>query len=136
MALIPCRTPPIRNGDSRYPSSIRAPESDGLIAPVILLTDSVIPAVVARSSVGNKPMVKDLRTGVIMPVKMSREIYSASAYADVGAMSIPIMAILTGIIALEKVIVKGSIWFARFVGFVFIFGGILVLAFPSVLTFL
>lgn len=54
----------------------------------------------------------------------------------VGAMSIPVMAVLAGVIALEKVIVRGSIWFARFVGFGFILGGILVLLFPNLLMFI
>ena len=51
-------------------------------------------------------------------------------------MSIPVMAVLAGVIALEKVIVRGSIWFARFVGFGFILGGILVLLFPNLLMFI
>jgi predicted metal-binding membrane protein len=54
----------------------------------------------------------------------------------VGAMSIPIMAALAGIIALEKVILRGSIWFNRAVAFGFIALGISVLLFPSLLMVL
>ncbi|HKW05773.1 MAG TPA: DUF2182 domain-containing protein [Nitrososphaerales archaeon] len=52
----------------------------------------------------------------------------------VGAMSIPIMAVLAGVIALEKVLLKGAVWFNRLVGVSFLTLGIVVLAFPSVLT--
>jgi len=51
----------------------------------------------------------------------------------VGAMSLPVMAILAGVIALEKVIVRGSVWFGRIVGLGFVAAGILVLLFPSLL---
>ena len=51
----------------------------------------------------------------------------------VGAMSIPVMALLAGLIALEKVIVRGSVWFGRIVGFAFILSGIVVLIFPNLL---
>ena len=52
----------------------------------------------------------------------------------VGAMSIPIMAALAGIIALEKVVVKGSVWFNRIVGLALVSFGILVAFIPSVLA--
>lgn len=51
----------------------------------------------------------------------------------VGAMSIPVMALLAGLIAFEKVIVRGSAWFGRIIGFAFIFSGIAVLVFPNLL---
>ncbi len=49
----------------------------------------------------------------------------------VDAMSIPIMIVLAGIIALEKVIVRGSVWFNRVVAVAFVALGILVLLFPG-----
>ena len=52
----------------------------------------------------------------------------------VGAMSIPIMAALAGVIALEKIVVKGSVWFNRIVGFALVSFGILVAFIPSVLA--
>lgn len=52
----------------------------------------------------------------------------------VGAMSIPIMAALTGVIALEKVVVKGSVWFNRIVGFALVSFGILVAFVPNLLV--
>ena len=52
----------------------------------------------------------------------------------VGAMSIPVMAILAGVIALEKVLIRGAVWFNRFIGFSFIALGIVVLVFPSILA--
>jgi len=52
----------------------------------------------------------------------------------VGAMSIPIMAALAGVIALEKVVVKGSVWFNRVVGFALMSFGILVAFVPSALA--
>jgi predicted metal-binding membrane protein len=52
----------------------------------------------------------------------------------VGAMSIPVMAVLAGLIALEKVIVKGSVWFTRGVAVGFILLGIAVAFFPSILV--
>ena len=51
----------------------------------------------------------------------------------VGAMSIPIMAALAGVIALEKVIVRGSVWFNRTVAIGFVLLGILVGLFPFIL---
>lgn len=51
----------------------------------------------------------------------------------VGAMSIPVMAALAGVIALEKVILKGAVWFNRLVGLSFFALGIGVLAFPGIL---
>ena len=54
----------------------------------------------------------------------------------VGAMSIPIMAGLAGVIALEKVIVRGSVWFNRAVAIGFISLGILVGLFPFILSFI
>ena len=52
----------------------------------------------------------------------------------VGAMSIPVMAALAGVIALEKVVVKGSVWFNRGVGFALMVLGILVAFIPSALA--
>jgi predicted metal-binding membrane protein len=52
----------------------------------------------------------------------------------VGAMSLPVMAILAGVIALEKVIVRGSVWFGRIVGLGFILAGVLVVLFPNLLA--
>jgi predicted metal-binding membrane protein len=52
----------------------------------------------------------------------------------VGAMSIHIMAALAGVIALEKIVVKGSVWFNRIVGFALMSCGILVAFVPSVLA--
>jgi len=54
----------------------------------------------------------------------------------VGAMSIPIMAALAGVIALEKVIVKGSVWFNRIVAVGFILLGVLVGFFPFILSYI
>jgi predicted metal-binding membrane protein len=54
----------------------------------------------------------------------------------VGAMSIPVMAILAGVIALEKVIVRGAAWFNRAVAGGFIALGVLVVVFPSLITML
>jgi predicted metal-binding membrane protein len=51
----------------------------------------------------------------------------------VGAMSIPVMAVLAGIIALEKVLARGAVWFNRLVGFGFILVGVIVALFPSLL---
>jgi len=53
----------------------------------------------------------------------------------VGAMSIPVMAALTGLIALEKVIVRGSVWFNRVVAIAFIGLGIVVGFFPVILSY-
>lgn len=54
----------------------------------------------------------------------------------VGAMGIPIMAALTGMIALEKVVVRGSVWFTRIVAIGFIALGVLVGLFPVLLSYL
>jgi predicted metal-binding membrane protein len=52
----------------------------------------------------------------------------------VGAMSIPVMAVLAGIIALEKMLARGAIWFNRLVGLGFISIGALAIVFPSILA--
>jgi predicted metal-binding membrane protein len=52
----------------------------------------------------------------------------------VGAMSIPVMAALAGVIALEKVVVKGSIWFNRVVGLALMSFGITIAFVPSLLA--
>ena len=52
----------------------------------------------------------------------------------VGAMSIPVMAVLAGVIALEKVIVRGAAWFNALVAGSFIGLGVLATIFPSVLA--
>lgn len=52
----------------------------------------------------------------------------------VGAMSIPIMLGLSGVIALEKVIIRGAVWFRRAVAIAFITLGILVAFFPAILS--
>ena len=54
----------------------------------------------------------------------------------VGAMSIPVMAALAGLIAVEKVIVRGAVWFNRLVAVGFIALGVAVLMFPSILAFI
>lgn len=54
----------------------------------------------------------------------------------VGAMSIPVMAVLAGVIALEKVVLKGSVWLNRGVAFGFIALGVLVAFIPGLLTIL
>jgi len=54
----------------------------------------------------------------------------------VAAMSIPFMAILAGVIALEKVLVRGATWFTRAVAGSFLLLGVAVLLFPGVLGFL
>jgi predicted metal-binding membrane protein len=51
----------------------------------------------------------------------------------VGAMSIPVMAALAGVIALEKVMMRGSVWLSRGVALGFMLLGIIVGLFPSVL---
>jgi predicted metal-binding membrane protein len=51
----------------------------------------------------------------------------------VAAMSLPFMAILAGIIALEKVVVRGAAWFTRFIGVGFVLIGVGVFFFPSIL---
>jgi len=52
----------------------------------------------------------------------------------VGAMSIPVMAALAGLIALEKVIVRGAAWFNIAVAFSFIALGIIVFVYPGILA--
>ncbi len=52
----------------------------------------------------------------------------------VGAMSIPVMAVLAGVIALEKVIVRGAVWFNGLVAGSFIGLGVLAIIFPSILA--
>jgi len=47
------------------------------------------------------------------------------------AMSLPVMAVLAGLIALEKVLVRGTSWFERMVGFGLLVLGIGVAVFPS-----
>ncbi|MGI0084685.1 MAG: hypothetical protein ACREBQ_06345 [Nitrososphaerales archaeon] len=54
----------------------------------------------------------------------------------VGAMSISVMAALAGVIALEKVIVRGSVWFNRIIAIGFILLGILVGFLPTILPFI
>ena len=54
----------------------------------------------------------------------------------VGAMSIPVMAALAGLIAVEKVVVRGAVWFNRLVAVGFIALGVAVLMFPSILAFI
>ncbi|MDA4112901.1 MAG: DUF2182 domain-containing protein [Thaumarchaeota archaeon] len=54
----------------------------------------------------------------------------------VGAMSIPVMAALAGVIALEKVIVRGSVWLNRGIALGFILLGIIVGFYPSILMLL
>jgi len=49
----------------------------------------------------------------------------------VGAMSIPVMAALAGLIAVEKVIVRGSVWFNRIVGVGLITLGIILVILPT-----
>jgi predicted metal-binding membrane protein len=49
----------------------------------------------------------------------------------VGAMSLPFMAALAAIIAFEKVIVRGALWFDRAIAIGFIVAGGLVLLFPT-----
>jgi predicted metal-binding membrane protein len=52
----------------------------------------------------------------------------------VGAMSIPIMAALAAVIALEKVIVRGAVWFNLLIAGCFIGLGVLVFFFPTILA--
>jgi predicted metal-binding membrane protein len=54
----------------------------------------------------------------------------------IGAMSIPVMAALAGLIAVEKVIVRGAMWFNRLVAVGFIALGVAVLVFPNILAFI
>jgi len=51
----------------------------------------------------------------------------------VGAMSIPVMAILAGVIALEKVLVRGSVWFTRVIALALFISGLALLVYPSAL---
>ena len=50
----------------------------------------------------------------------------------VAAMSIPSMAILAVIVTLEKVVVKGAIWFTRLVAFGFVIAGLVFLLMPGI----
>jgi predicted metal-binding membrane protein len=52
----------------------------------------------------------------------------------VGAMSIPVMAGLAGVIALEKVVARGATWFNRLVAGSFIGLGVLAIIFPTILS--
>jgi len=52
----------------------------------------------------------------------------------VGAMSVPTMLALTGLVVVEKVVVRGSSWFNKSVGFGFVSLGVLVAVCPSVLS--
>ena len=54
----------------------------------------------------------------------------------VAAMSIPFMAILAGVIALEKVIIRGARWFNRTIAVVFLLLGVAALFIPDVFNFL
>jgi predicted metal-binding membrane protein len=54
----------------------------------------------------------------------------------VAAMSIPFMAVLAGVIALEKVLVRGAAWFTRAVAGSFLLLGVAALLFPGILGFL
>jgi predicted metal-binding membrane protein len=54
----------------------------------------------------------------------------------VAAMSIPFMAVLAGVIALEKVLVRGATWFTRAVAGGFLILGVAVLLFPGILGYL
>ena len=49
----------------------------------------------------------------------------------VGVMSIPAMVALAGVIALEKVIVRGNAWFTRGVAVAFAIAGLVALVFPD-----
>ena len=52
----------------------------------------------------------------------------------VGAMSIPVMAVLAGVIAVEKVVVRGIAWFNALIAGYIIALGVTVLIFPSILA--
>lgn len=54
----------------------------------------------------------------------------------VGAMSIPVMAVLAGVIAVEKVIVRGAVLFKSLIGGSFMALGVTALIFPHILTFI
>ncbi|HME18551.1 MAG TPA: DUF2182 domain-containing protein [Nitrososphaerales archaeon] len=54
----------------------------------------------------------------------------------VAAMSIPFMAVLAGVIALEKVLVRGAAWFTRAVAGSFLLLGVAALLFPGIIGFL
>lgn len=51
----------------------------------------------------------------------------------VGLMSIPVMAILSGVIAVEKIVARGSVWFNRLVGIGFIALAAAVFFYPNLL---
>jgi len=50
----------------------------------------------------------------------------------VAAMSIPSMAILAVVVTLEKVVVKGAIWFTRLVAIGFVVAGLVFLLRPGI----
>lgn len=52
----------------------------------------------------------------------------------VGAMSVSVMVALAGLIAVEKVLARGALWFNSVVGVGFILTGVLVLALPNIMT--
>jgi predicted metal-binding membrane protein len=54
----------------------------------------------------------------------------------VAAMSLPSMAILTGLIAFEKVVVKGRLWFTKAIATGFLLLGIYSIFYPTILNFL
>ena len=54
----------------------------------------------------------------------------------VAAMSLPFMAILAGVIALEKVILRGAAWFTRFIGVGFVVLGVGSFFFPGIILVL
>jgi predicted metal-binding membrane protein len=54
----------------------------------------------------------------------------------VGAMSIPVMAVLAGVISLEKVVVRGAAWFNRLIAGSFIALGVAALIFPSIIAWI
>jgi len=51
----------------------------------------------------------------------------------VAAMSLPFMAIVAGIIAAEKVVVRGASWFTKFIGVGFVLLGVGAFFFPNIL---
>jgi predicted metal-binding membrane protein len=56
--------------------------------------------------------------------------------AAVAVMSLPFMLVLAAVIALEKVIIRGAVWFTRAVAAAFIILGVVSFFFPSVLGLL
>jgi predicted metal-binding membrane protein len=53
----------------------------------------------------------------------------------VAGMSLPFMAILAGVITLEKVIARGKVWFNRGISISFVTLAVAVLFLPGLLTF-